>query len=90
VAYSVSVDRTVLLASVIDVLLMMCHTCLLGLLTGRPQEEVSTYDGNLLKELSKTYEKARKAIKSMAKALWPSDAPPESMAGLASRFKGAR
>jgi hypothetical protein len=26
----------------------------------------------------------------MAKALWPSDAPPESMADLASLFKGAR
>src|SRR3990170_1125350 len=70
--------------------MMMCNTCLLGLLTGRPEEEVSTYDGNLLKELSKTYEKARKAMKSMAKALWPADAPPDSMAELASRFKGAR
>ena len=29
-------------------------------------------------------------MKSMAKALWPSDAPPDSMAELASRFKGAR
>ena len=26
----------------------------------------------------------------MAKALWPSDAPPDSMAELASHFKGAR
>jgi hypothetical protein len=75
---------------IIDVLMTMGGTYLLGLLTGRPEEEVSTYDGNLLKELSKTYEKARKAMKSMEKALWPSDAPPDSMAELASRFKGAR
>ena len=68
----------------------MCNTCLLGLLTGRPEEEVGTYDGNLLKELSKTYERARKAMKSMAKALWPSEVPPKSMGELASCFKGAR
>ena len=29
-------------------------------------------------------------MKNMAKALWPSDAPPESMEGLANLFKGAR
>ena len=86
----VSTDLTIPVASIIDVLMMMCNTCLLGLLTGRPEEEASTYDRNLLKELSKTYEKARKAMKSMAKALSPSDVPPESMDELANRFKGAR
>ena len=35
------------------------------------------------------HERPRKAIRSMAKALWPSDAPPESMEGLANLFKGA-
>ena len=35
----------------IDILMTIGDTCLLGLLTGRPKEEVSTYDGNLLKEL---------------------------------------
>ena len=34
--------------------------------------------------------RARKAMRSMVKALWPSDTPPESMEGLASLFKGAR
>ena len=29
-------------------------------------------------------------MKNMAKALWPSDAPPESMEGLTDLFKGAR
>jgi hypothetical protein len=69
---------------------MICNTCLLGLLTGRPKEEVGTYDRNLLKDLSKTSERARKAMKSMAQAFWPSEVPPESVAELASRFKGAR
>ena len=89
-AYSVSADRSVLLASIIDVLMTMCNTCLLGLLTGRPEEEVSSYGGNLFKELTKTHKRAWKAMKSMVKALWPSDVPPESMAELASRIKGSR
>ena len=33
--------------------------------------------------------RARKAMRSMVKALWPSDTPPESMEGLANLFKGA-
>ena len=36
------------------------------------------------------HERAQKAMKSMVKALWPSDAPPESMEGLANLFKGSR
>ena len=44
---------------------------------------------NILKELAKLHERARKAMKNMAKALWPSDVPPESMEGLADLFKGA-
>ena len=44
----------------------------------------------MLKELSVVHEWARKAMKSMVKALCPSDTPPESMEGLANLFKGAR
>ena len=36
------------------------------------------------------HEQARKAIRSMVKALWPSDAPHEIMEGLANLFKGVR
>ena len=37
------------------------------------------------------HEQARKAMKSMVKALWSSDAPPpESMEGLVNLFKGTR
>jgi hypothetical protein len=43
-----------------------------------------------LKELSRVHERARKAMKSMVKVLWPTDMPPEGMAELANRFKGAR
>ena len=32
----------------------------------------------------------RKAMKSMARALWPGDSPPETMEDLADLFKGAR
>ena len=61
-----------------------------GMLTGRHEEEVSGMQNDVLKELTKLHERARKAMKNMAKALWPSDAPPESMEGLADLFKGAR
>ena len=44
----------------------------------------------MFKELSAVHDRARKAMRSMAKALWPSDAPPESMEGLANLFKGAQ
>ena len=63
---------------------------LAGLLTGRPKEEVSGLRCDVLKELSVVHERAWKAMKSMAKALCPSDTLPESMKGLASLFKGAR
>lgn len=60
------------------------------MLTGRHEEEVSGLQSDVLKELAKLHECSRKAMKNMAKALWPSDAPPESMEGLADLFKGAR
>ena len=60
-----------------------------GLLTGRLEEEVSGFQGDVLKELSVVHARARKAMKSTVKALWPSDTPPESMEGLVNLFKGA-
>ena len=60
-----------------------------GLLTGRPEGEVSGFQGDLLQELSKVHERARKAMRNMAKALWPSDSPPGLMGELAELFKGA-
>ena len=60
------------------------------LLTGRPEEEMPVLQNDILKELAKLHERARKAMKNMAKALWPSNIPPKSMVGLADLFKGAR
>ena len=73
-----------------NILTKTCHAYFLGLLTGGPEEEVGSFSGNLLKELTKMHERARKAMKSMVRALWSLEVLPESMAELASHFKGAR
>ena len=61
-----------------------------GMLTGRPEEEMSGSQGDLLQELSHMHERVRQAMRSVAKALWPSASPPGSMAELVELFKGAR
>ena len=61
-----------------------------GILTGRPEEEVSGSSSDLLQGLSQLHEQARQAMRSVAKALWPSDSPPGSMEKLGELFKGAR
>ena len=61
-----------------------------GMLTGRPEEEMSGSQGDLLQELSQMHERVRQAMRSVAKALWPSASPTGSMAELVELFKGAR
>ena len=61
-----------------------------GMLTGRPEEEMSGSSGDLLQELSQLHEQARQAMRSVAKALWPSASPPGNMEELVELFKGAR
>ena len=61
-----------------------------GMLTGRPKEEMSGISGDLLQELSQMHEQARQAMRSVAKALWPSASPPGRMEELIQLFKGAR
>ena len=51
---------------------------------------MSGFQGHLLQELSKVHERAWKAMRNMAKALWPSDSPPGSMEELMNLFKEAR
>ena len=51
---------------------------------------MSVFPGDLLQELSKVHEPARKAMRNIAKALWPADSPPGSMEELVNLFKGAR
>ena len=60
-----------------------------GMLTGRPEEEVSGSSSDLLQGLSQLHEQARQAMRSVAKALWPSASPPGSMEELVELFKGA-
>ena len=52
----------------------------LGLLTGPPGEEVNTFGGNLLKELSVVHEKSLKAMKNMVKVLWLTEVVLDDMA----------
>ena len=61
-----------------------------GILMGRPEEEVSGSSSDLLQGLSQLHQQARQAMRSVAKALWPSDPPPGSMEELVELFKGAR
>ena len=61
-----------------------------GMLTGRPEEEMSGFSGDLLQELSHMHEQARQPMRSVAKALWPSASPPGKMEELLELFKGAR
>ena len=61
-----------------------------GVLTNRPEEEVSGSSNDLLQGLSQLHEQARQAMRSVAKSLWPSDSPPGSMEKLVELFKGAR
>ena len=60
------------------------------ILMGRPEEEVSGSSSDLLQGLSRVHEQARLAMRSVAKALWPSASPPGSMEELVELFKGAR
>ena len=45
---------------------------------------------DLLQELSQMHERVRHAMRSVAKALWPSASPPGGMAELVELFKGAQ
>ena len=61
-----------------------------GVSTGRPDEEVTKSSSDLLQRLPQVHEHARLAMRSVAKALWPSASPPGSMEELVELFKGAR
>ena len=61
-----------------------------GMLTGRPEEEMPGISSDLLQEMSQMHEQARQAMRSVAKALWPSASPPGRMEELIELFKGAR
>ena len=50
-----------------------------GMLTGRPAEEMSGSAGDLLPELSQLHEQVRQVMQGIAQALWPSASLPGGM-----------
>ena len=61
-----------------------------GMLTGRPADEMPGSAGDLLPELLQLHERVRQAMQGIAQALWPSVSLPEGIGELAEKLKGAR
>ena len=59
-----------------------------GVLTGRPAEEMPGSTGDLLPELSQLLERVRQAMQGVAQALWPSISMLEGLGELAEKLKG--
>ena len=60
------------------------------MLTGRPEEEMTSSAGDLLQELSQMHDRARQVMRGVAQALWPSSLLPNGMGELADLLQGAR
>ena len=61
-----------------------------GLLTGRPAEEMPGSIGDLLPELLQLHERVRQAMQSVIQAMWPSLSMPEGLGELAKKLEGVR
>ena len=61
-----------------------------GMLIGRPAEEMPGSTGDLLPELSQLHEQVRQAMQGIAQASWPSVSLPAGIGELAEKLKGAR
>ena len=61
-----------------------------GMLTGRPAEEMPGSAGDLLYELSYLHEQVRQVMQGIGQALWPSASLPGGMGELVEMLKGAR
>ena len=61
-----------------------------GLLTGRPAEEMPGSTGDLLPELLQLHERVRQAMQSVIQAMWPSLSVPEGLEELAKKLEGAQ
>ena len=61
-----------------------------GVLTGRPAEEMPGSTGDLLPELSQLLDRVRQVMQGVAQALWPSVSMPEALGELAEKLKGGR
>ena len=62
----------------------------LGVLTGRPAEEMPGSTGDQLPELVQLFERVRRAMSGVVQALWPSVSLPEGLGELAEKLQGAR
>ena len=61
-----------------------------GMLTGRPAEEMPGSTGDLLPELSQLHERILQVMQGVAQALWPSVPMPKGLGELVEKLKGAR
>ena len=61
-----------------------------GVLTGRPAEEMPGSTGDLLPDLSQLLDRVRQAMQGVAQALWSSISMPEGLGELAEKLKGAQ
>ena len=61
-----------------------------GLLIGRPAEEMLGSTGDLLPELSQLHERVRQAMQGVVQAMWPSLSVPEGLGELAEKLEGVR
>ena len=62
----------------------------IGLLTGRPAEEMPGSTGDLLPELLQLHERVRQAMQSVIQAMWPSLSMPEGLGELTKKLEGVR
>ena len=62
----------------------------IGVLTGRPAEEMPGSTGDPLLELLQLHERVRQAMSGVVQALWPSVSLPEGHGGLAEKLQGVR
>ena len=60
-----------------------------GILTGRPAEEMPGSTGDLLPELSQLHERVRQVMQSVTRALLPSVSMPKGLGELVEKLKGA-
>ena len=60
-----------------------------GMLTGRPEEEMPSSTGDVLQELSQLHERARRVMHGVAQALWPTSSLPNGMGELVDMLQGA-
>ena len=61
-----------------------------GILTGRPAEEMPVSTGDQLPELLQLLERVRQAMSTFVQALWPALSLPEGLGELAEKLRGVR